>query len=348
MAQAELDGVSLLLSKASGTHPDGHGDADALDSAGAPYQILSELAARLRSEVDDCGEPIEDADELQAGAECESLAPGRRLVRRLSHGEYQNTIRDLLGVEVDAEAAFVADPVEHGFDNNPELLGVQGLLADQYRRMAETVGNAFDVDQLLPCDLADADIQCGHQFIVEFGLRAYRRPLTSTEITALREFFSRTVEEECFEQATRWVVTAMLQSPHFLYRTELGRRVEDGFELTAFEIASQLSYFLWRTMPDAELFERAADGSLLDAEVLREQTARLIHAPQSAIMMSEFAGKWLGTENLMHVVRDAVIYADLDLDLRQAMLEENRRFVTDLWRRDRPYASSFRRNIPGQ
>ena len=224
MAQAELDGVSLLLSKASGTHPDGHGDADALDSAGAPYQILSELAARLRSEVDDCGEPIEDADELQAGAECESLAPGRRLVRRLSHGEYQNTIRDLLGVEVDAEAAFVADPVEHGFDNNPELLGVQGLLADQYRRMAETVGNAFDVDQLLPCDLADADIQCGHQFIVEFGLRAYRRPLTSTEITALREFFSRTVEEECFEQATRWVVTAMLQSPHFLYRTELGRR----------------------------------------------------------------------------------------------------------------------------
>ncbi len=341
MARAELDGVSLLILKASGEHPDGHGGAASIMPDSAEYEVLAELAARLRAEVDECGETVLEATSLHPSGECDELAPGRRLMRRLSHSEYRNTIHDLLGLDVDAEAAFVADPIEYGFDNHPELLHVQGLLADQYRRMAESIGGAVEVEDLLPCELEAADLSCGHRFIAEFGLRAFRRPLTETEIGAYRALFSTIVTEECFEQAARWVVTAMLQSPHFLYRMELGRRTELGFELTSYELATQLSYLIWRSMPDQALFDSAADGSLLEPAVLRRQVRRLIHSPRSAEMVADFMGKWLGTKDLMHVVRDAVVYADLDLDLREAMLEENRRFVTDLWRRNRPYTDLF-------
>ena len=130
------------------------------------------------------------------------------------------------------------------------------------------------------------------------------------------------VEQACFEDGIRWVIVGMLQSPHFLYRSELGRRVGETFVLTPFEIASEISYLLWQTMPDDALFDAAANGSLLEPTVVAEHVRRMLDDPRSALMVNDFVGHWLELDGLMQVVRDAEIYAALYFELREAMAKE--------------------------
>ena len=340
VAKAELDGRPLLLLKPTGriAHTGG-----VLIPPDAPeYPDLEALVARLRDEVDPCGEPL-DPEELPPpdDAGCDDLAPGRRLLRRLSHTEYRNTLRDLTGVEVDAHGTFVADPLVHGFENHPEALEVSGLLATQYNQVAESVGEQIDIAAHLPCEIAEGDMDCAHRFIAQFGKRAFRRPLTAEEIATYRELFGLVMSQECFEQGARWVVAAMLQSPHVIYRSELGRAGDDGFTLTPYEIASELSYLLWQTMPDARLFERAADGSLLDPEVRAEELERMLSDPRTLDMVNDFMGRWLGVDGVLSVVRDSEIYEALYFELREPLLLETRLLAADLWTRGRPFSELF-------
>ena len=303
------------------------------------YRRLSELVGRILDDVDDCGNAV--GSPLEPNDDCEVLTPGRRLLRRLSHVEYQHTIRDLLGVHIDAKGAFVADTVDHGFENHPERLDVTGLLADQYREMAESLADIVDIEPLLPCTIAEGDVNCAHRFIADFGKRAYRRPLMAEEIAAYRNLYRLVVEQACFEDGIRWVIIGMLQSPHFLYRSELGRRDGDSFVLTPYEIASEISYLLWQTMPDDALFAAAADGSLLDPTVAAEHVRRLLGDPRSNDMMNDFVGHWLELDGLMQVVRDSEIYAALYFELREAMKKETMFFVGDLWDQNAPLSTLF-------
>ncbi len=335
----QYDETPLILLKPTGRFPDGHAGGTLIQVGSAEYDILRELVGRILDDVDDCGRDI--GDPVDPEDECGDLAPGRRMLRRLSHVEFQNTIRDLIGVEIDAKGAFVADSVEHGFENHPEKLDVSALLANQYRELAESLAEDLDISPLIPCDIADGDINCAHRFIADFGLRAYRRPLTSDEIRAYRDLYTLVVRQECFEQGIRWIIVAMLQSPHFLYRSELGRRDGDQFVLTPFEIATGLSYLLWQTMPDDELFSLAQEGRLLEPAVIAEQTERMLADERSVSMVQNFVQRWLHLDMLMQVVRDSEIYAALYFELREAMLEETNHFVGDLWRRNQPLAQLF-------
>lgn len=333
------DEVPIILLKPTGRHPDGHAGGQLLLENSDEYRRLDELVGRILDEVDECGnttsEPAEALDD------CERLMPGRRLLRRLSHVEYQNTIRDLLGIEINARGAFVADTVDHGFENHPEKLDVTGLLADQYRQMAESLSERVDLEPLLPCTVAMGDIHCAHAFIADFGKRAYRRPLTADEIAAYRDLYRLVVEQACFEDGIRWIIIGILQSPHFLYRSELGRRNGDTFTLTPYEIASGLSYLLWQTMPDDALFDAAADGSLLQPTVVAAHVRRLLDDPKSIEMANDFMGHWLELDGLMQVVRDSEIYAALYFELREAMSQETKLFVEDLWRQNAPLSDLF-------
>jgi hypothetical protein len=336
VVDATVDGQPLLLMKPTGRV--GHTGGSLIDPDSELYAHLAGLVGRLSGELDECGNGTIDPPDPQ---DCEALEPGRRMLRRLSHTEYSNTIFDLLGVRIDAHGSFVADAREHGFENHPERLEVNGLLAMQYTQMAETLAEALDPDSLIPCDLAEGDMNCAHGFIADFGRRAYRRPLTAEEIATYRTLFAMVMEQECFEQGVRWVVAGMLQSPHFLYRTELGRRSADGFELTPYELATELSYLIWQTTPDDQLMDLAADGQLLDSDVLGEQVQRLLADPRSTEMMVDFLGKWLGYEDLMMVVRDSQIYAALYFELRESMMLETRFFAEALWTRDGAFSELF-------
>ena len=345
--EADEGGLPLLLLKPTGLHSQGHGGGVVIARQSTEFQTLLSLAERILEITDDCGELREGQSPISLDppeGQCDELKPGRRLLRRLSHQEYQNTIKDLIGVEIDAGAALVADAVEEGFDNHPERLDVSPLLIDQYRELAEQLGETAPLDALLPCEIAEGDVRCAHRFITSFGARAYRRPLTHSEVEQYLQLYRLVVSQECFEQGVRWVIIAMLQSPHFLYRSELGWRPEgsDGdFQLTPYELASELSYLIWQTMPDEELFDAAASGVLLTPVGRRAQLERLLNDPRSARAAQRFFFKWLQLDRLMQVVRDSEIYAALYFEIREAMLRESELFLEELWQSDETLSALF-------
>ena len=341
------EGLPLLLLKPTGLHSQGHGGGLLIGRQSEDIQILISLTERILDITDDCGQLREGQTHISLAPpqdQCAELKPGRRLLRRLSHQEYQNTVRDLLGVDIDANASFVADAVEYGFDNHPERLDVSSLLVDQYREVAENLGDIVPLEDLLPCSLAAGNINCAHQFIKTFGERAYRRPLSHTEVDQYLSLYRLVVSQECFEQGIRWVITAMLQSPHFLYRSELGWRQEGGhnlFKLSSYELASEISYLLWQTMPDDELFEAASNGDLLDPTMMTAQIQRLLNDPRSGLTAQYFFFKWLQLDRLMQVVRDSEIYAALYFEIREAMVKESQLFIDELWHSDETLSALF-------
>src|SRR5687768_12788105 len=189
--------------------------------------------------------------------------------RRLTRGEYNNTVRDLLGVSIRPADTFPPEEQAHGFSNNSEVLGVTQVLAENYLVAAEQLADEVtaNVAEFVGCDPADG-VACAMEFIEEFGLRAFRRPLEAEEIMRLADLFTTGVEAKDFQTGIQMVVTAMLQSPHFLYRVELGEPPAPGERLgrpTAWETASRLSYLLWGSLPDEELFAAAEAGVLSTA-----------------------------------------------------------------------------------
>lgn len=323
LAPLDVEGRPLLLLKPTGAHPEGHGGGHVIDAGGEEAQALELLVNWTRGKVPDCRAP-----EAQA---CQD-APGPRLLRRLTHEQYLNTVRDLLGVEPEG-LAFAPDVAVKGFQNDAAALAVTPLLAEQYRVAAEELAQravTTRLAQLVPCHTRPT-AECADGFIRGFGRRAFRRPLTVAEVVRYRGIWRAVTLESDFTEGIRWTLSALLQSPHFLYRSELGARDGSGaFQLTPWEVASELSYLFWQTMPDDALLAAAADGSLATDEGLRAQVARLSADPRAAATMTRFFESWLQIDRLATVPRDAMTYAALTPAIREAMRGEVTRYVTHL------------------
>lgn len=262
--------------------------------------------------------------------DCATTLPPRR-VRRLTHAEYDRTIRDLTGLDLQLSAAFAPDNVVDGWANDAEALTVSGLLADQYRVAAETIADAMIADLALPCDPASDG--CAEMFVVAFGRRAFRRPLTDDERTRWAGLHAELVAEDGFDEAMRWVIAGMLQAPAFLYRTELGTPQDDGnYALDSYELATALSYLVVGTMPDDELAADADADLLRDPEVLQAHAVRLAARDDAVVPMRSFVDAWLRTGLLEHVTRDPEKYGALTDEIRAAMRGETHRLVDDVWK----------------
>jgi hypothetical protein len=323
LAPLDVEGRPLLLLKPTGAHPAGHGGGHVIEAGGEEARALELLVDWTRGKVPDCRAP--DAQACQD-------APGPRLLRRLTHEQYVNTVRDLLGVELEG-LAFAPDVAVKGFQNDAAALAVTPLLAEQYRVAAEELAQravTTRMAQLVPC-YTKPTAECADSFIRAFGRRAFRRPLTVAEVVRYRALWRQVTLEGDFTEGIRWTLTALLQSPHFLYRSELGARETSGaFRLTPWEVASELSYLFWQTMPDEALLTAAADGSLATDEGLRAQVARLSADARAAATMTRFFEAWLQLDRLETVPRDATTYAALTPAIREAMRGEVTRYVTHL------------------
>jgi len=186
----------------------------------------------------------------------------------------------------------------------------------------------------------------GHlQALVRFAERAYRRPLSAAERDDLLAFYRtlRQKEELGHEEALRDALASVLISPHFCYRYDLAGAKQDTPQasptvrpLTDYELASRLSYFLWSSMPDAELLARAAAGDLHRPDVLKAQTRRMLRDPRVRGLAAEFAGNWLDFRRFEeHNSVDRERFPSFTNELRQAMFEEPVRYFTDIAQRDR-------------
>ncbi|MCP4806426.1 MAG: DUF1588 domain-containing protein [Proteobacteria bacterium] len=247
-----------------------------------------------------------------------------RLLRRLSHAEYTATVEDLVGVTPTVTLA--TDAEVHGLQNDAEALTVGGLLADQYRSSAEEVAWAMDLDATLPCDpWTLGQKACATVFAEDLGTRAFRRPITQDELDRYVAIWEQVAQDDGFEEGARWIVAALLQSPNFLYRPELGERGDDGlYRLTDWEIASELSYATWGTMPDAELLAAAEAGELHTAEQIAAQTDQLMADDRAIATTQQLVAIWLQLDRLDSVSRDGLEDAD-----RATMREETDALVAD-------------------
>ena len=189
------------------------------------------------------------------------------------------------------------------------------------------------------------------QALLRFAERAYRRPLSKTEGENLIAYYRSQRDETglTHEDAIRDAVVSVLMSPDFLYRLDLvdgfasqlgvaGKPAREvaGRALSSYALASRLSYFLWSSMPDAELLSHAADGSLSRPEVLLAQTRRMLKDERVRGLAAEFGGNWLDFRRFeQHNSVDRERFPAFDEALRQAMFEEPVRLIKDAVRHDR-------------
>lgn len=261
-----------------------------------------------------------------------SEAPSPRLLRLLTRREYQNTLASLLFVQEPDVSSLPIEPRVRGFDNNASASVVTSRHVDEYMSASERVVEkalAEQKGQLLTCQPSAAG--CAETFVEQFGLRAFRRPLSADERARYVAFFAPDLSGGDFEQGMKLAMQGMLVSPHFLYRAEVGEEQPDGtFALTPYEVASALSYLYWGTMPDRALFDAAADDALGSRAELEAQARRLLEDPRAVDQLSAFSLQWLRSDNALSAFKDKTIYPEFGDSLRTAMVEEQQRFFTDV------------------
>lgn len=410
----------------------------------------------------------------------ENKDPGRVTIRRLNRAEYNNTIRDLLGIDEDAARDFPSDDVGEGFDNIGDVLSLPPLLLEKYMDAAERLaaraiqvpdpakaprqrreqerltveeGNVtlrgsgtytfssngsvkgefdfrregeylirvragsrpagdeparmevrldgeelktFDVkaprdamqsyelkrtlgggkhtlsaafvndfyddatkaDRNLyleyielvgPLDVLAKELPWAHrEYVVSqtaseclqpLMTRAFRRPVTKEEVSRFARLVQYAVDQgERYERGLQVALSAVLVSPHFLFRVERDPDPNDPkgeHELSEYELASRLSYFLWSSMPDKELFELAAAGRLNEESTLRKQVARMLKDQKAWALTENFGGQWLNLRNLEEVTPDPKQFPDFGEHLRDDMRRETELFFNAVMREDR-------------
>jgi hypothetical protein len=260
-------------------------------------------------------------------------------LRRLTLLEYQNTLRDLLGVTItdDDKKGFGQDQVvSGGFGSGAGIVtsvDSRNLLDTSSKLAGAAVA---DMGKLMPsgcaAPAAGAEQGCITKFLQEFGLRVFRRPLTDQEVTGLTGLYTKLRGPDVgapFNEAVQDLLQAMIQSPQFLYRWELtGEPIKDGHlvKFGPYEVASRLSYFLWATMPDDQLFQAAKTGGLDKPEQIAAQAERMLKDERAKSAMRDFHLQWLGIYGVDELEKGE-IYKTYSPEVAKAMLAETRAFV---------------------
>src|SRR5688572_5500722 len=261
-----------------------------------------------------------DCDQI-ASDRTANFYKGYVMSRRLNRAEYNNTIRDLLGVELPLEELLPADGGGgEGFDTTGNALFTSSIHIEKYLAAAEQALESFRPTpdpKLQPREAARRVIQA-------FARRAFRRPVTGEETERLLTLFDRAHQRgDAFVPAVRFALKAVLISPHFLFLAEPEPGQQGVHKLRAMPLASKLSYFLWSTMPDEELLTLAESGKLLEDEIYRHQVRRMLAHPKAQALGERFALQWLDLERLGTEVRpDAKKFPEFDQELSASMRQE--------------------------
>jgi mono/diheme cytochrome c family protein len=181
---------------------------------------------------------------------------------------------------------------------------------------------------------------CSIDIFRKFATRAFRRPVTADELARLADLVEAAVERgDTFEQGVQIGMQAVLVSPHFLFRIENDDRPHDPtarHNLGDYELATRLSYFLWSSMPDDELFALADKGKLHQSDVLLAQVQRMLKDSRSqAALVQNFGRQWLNLRNLADIKPDMARFPTFSEELRADMLTETDRFFAEIIREDR-------------
>ena len=204
-------------------------------------------------------------------------------------------------------------------------------------------------DRIFVCRPADettaAEEACAREIIGTLARRAYRRPVTVTDVDPLMVVYREGRADRDFESGVERALEALLAMPNFLFRLErqpVDTRAGDVYELNDLELASRLSFFLWKSIPDNELIDVAAAGELTDPETLAVQVRRMLADPRASRFLSDFVGQWLQVRNIHSQDPDGALFAGFNDSLRNAMVRETELFFESQVREDQPIAELLR------
>jgi hypothetical protein len=294
--------------------------------------------------------PAAGKSSLPPGVACTPGAPvATTRIARLTHRQYDNTIRDLTGLSLGLATEFLADPHQAGFDRGLDLQ-VGDVLAKAYRDAAEKVADSVVSDaaaysRVVGCNPTQADT-CAKTFIAEFGKKAWRRPLAASEQSSLLALFKMgpTLVDagDDFQKGVRVTLEALLQSPKFLYRIELSNTPSGNLiKLNGYEVASRLSFMLANTTPDATLMAAAASNQLGTPDLVATQATRLVQGQGAHETVRDFHHQWLDLDIYPNkLTKDPKLYPTVSPDLAPAMQSEVEKFIDSVtFERKAGYAS---------
>lgn len=325
--------ASVLLTKP--TNRIGHAGGERIKPGSQDEAVLKSWIERLTklSSVE-LAAALKYRDEEAAAQE--SQAAPRVELRRLTHSQYNHTVRDLLGDQTAPANQFPPEDFVNGFRNQIQAQNLSPLLIEAYSTAAEKLArNAFrggDTRGLIPCKAATP--ACRTRFIRELGLKAFRRPLEPAE---QRRYETLMASEQSLIKGAELVLEAILQSSSFLFRLD---DTSDP-KWQPYVMANRLAYAIWDTMPDAELLAAAARGDLNSIEGVNRATRRLLDHPRAKEALNEFVSQWIRFDRVLTASKDRRKYPQFTRETAVAMTEEARRFVGELVWNDRNFMELF-------
>ena len=286
---------------------------------------------------DDSGRPG-DPNAPLCDAESSDVA-GPRLLRRLTTQEVEASVRAAFGLQPDVWPGpeLPPDPAAGtGFTNDADRLrvteGYAAALQATAMQIATLVREPARLAELLPCS-SQGGVDCARTFLTSVGARLYRRPLSDAELSRYLELYDEVSLDEGFDGFIYWATLTLVQSPVFIYRSELGEPDGDGHMLSPYEVATALAYTFTGEPPDEALLDRAAAGELQSLEEILEAARELAldadGRPRSGLRarLEAFHRQWLGLSSLAVAQKDPALHPDFNDAVKAAMQMEVDRFL---------------------
>lgn len=328
------------------------------NSIDAWTRIATRVGERQMPPMDSAMPPDEDRtafvvwiqNTIHAAVCDDGVSPGRPMIRRMNRTEYANTVRDLLGIHVNAGHALPHDGAGgEGFDNAAETLFISPIYAEKYLEAAQSaIGHALKdpsaksrIINAAPSEQKKPE-QAAREVLEEFLPRAFRKPVINAEVDEYLDLFKRAYDEDgSYDSAIEFALVAAMVSPKFLFLIEKPHHSEEPKLVSNYEMASRLSYFLWASMPDEELFQLAEQKKLHDEDVLRQQVVRMLRSEvdrrglrrgaKVRDFAQSFVEQWLGTRALgREFTPDKSVAPRYDSELEGGMKYEPVFFFEDL------------------
>ncbi|MBM73862.1 MAG: hypothetical protein CMK59_00565 [Proteobacteria bacterium] len=267
-----------------------------------------------------------------------TATPSPLSMRRLTTTQYENIIVDLFNKDIVIPPITANDSSMGGLlsigasTSSYTASGVESLENAAFGIAEQVCENEHLLNSIIPCSPNSlSDEQCAEHMIRQFGKRAWRRPLSQSETDRYTELFLEASQVyQDFNKGVEFTLAALLQSPHFLYRIELGAAQNGNSEERMFsdtDLASRLSFFLWNTIPDEDLLAAAERGELKTREGLFEQALRMIEDPKIERGIDNFYSEYLHLYELDHLHKDPTLFEHYNHHIGQDAREETLSFL---------------------